>query len=123
MKREKYEKILNSKQIVFALMRLVYSEFVSILSTLSHKILKNFIRKLRKTQKIIPQEVGIRAARAVHLRLPVSFFIVSRVVEHGQCISIKISTQRAVPAVQPFARKMLCISSRLTEADRADRDR
>ena len=33
-----------------------------------------------------PHTVGISAARAVHLTLPVSFFMVRSVVAHGQCI-------------------------------------
>ena len=52
--------------------------------------------------KSIPAAVGSRNASAVHLRLPVSFFIVSRVVEQGQCISVKIINHTAVRTLQPF---------------------
>lgn len=55
--------------------------------------------------------VGIAAARAVHFRLPVSFFMVKSVVEHGQCISEKTIKQSAVTAVHPFCVK----SSRKTD--------
>ena len=60
----------------------------------------------------IPARVGIRAARAVHFRLPVSFFTVSRVVEQGQCIRKKISTLTAVAHVHPFATNRARISAR-----------
>ena len=53
-------------------------------------------------QLVIPNTVGSTKARAVHLRLPVSFFIVIRVVEQGQWKSIKITVQIAVKGVQPF---------------------
>lgn len=43
--------------------------------------------------------------RAVHLRLPVSFFIVISVVEQGQWKSMKTTVQIAVKGVQPLARK------------------
>lgn len=55
--------------------------------------------------------MGIIAARAVHLRLPVSFFIVKSVVEQGQCISENRMKQSAVTDVHPFCVK----SSRKTE--------
>lgn len=53
-------------------------------------------------QKIIPAAVGRAAASAVHLRLPVSFFTVSSVVEHGQCISANMIKHTAVKVFQPF---------------------
>ena len=106
MKREKYEKILISKQMLFVLMSLVYSVIVSILSTISHKILKISIKRLRKKQRKIPQRAGIAAAAAVHFRLAVSFFIVRRVVEQGQCIRININTHTAVAESQPWAAKI-----------------
>lgn len=46
--------------------------------------------------------VGSNTETAVHLRLPVSFFIVSTVVEQGQCVREKIITEIAVFTVQPF---------------------
>jgi len=39
---------------------------------------------LKSAQIITPQTVGIKKARSVWKKLPVSFFIVSRVVEQGQ---------------------------------------
>ena len=52
--------------------------------------------------KIIPQTVGIKKARPAHLKLPVSFFIVIRVVAHGKCSKVKIITLIAVKIVHPF---------------------
>lgn len=49
-----------------------------------------------------PTAVGMAAAAAVHLRLPVSFFIVRSVVEHGQWQSEKSIMLTAVVHVQPF---------------------
>ena len=63
--------------------------------------------------KSTPAAVGSRNASAVHLRLPVSFFIVSRVVEHGQCISVKIIKQTAVRTLQPFDKKRARVSDKL----------
>ena len=54
----------------------------------------------------IPNMVGIIRDRIVHLRLPVSFFIVIRVVEQGQWKRIKITVQMAVIGVHPFAVKI-----------------
>ena len=51
---------------------------------------------------IIPINVGIIKAKAVHFKLPVSFLIVKHVVPHGKCIKENIITQIAVVAVQPF---------------------
>ena len=48
-----------------------------------------------------PSAVGSRADNAVHLKLPVSFFIVRRVVEQGQWHRENSMTHRAVIAVQP----------------------
>ena len=60
--------------------------------------------KTKHIQK--PQKLGRTAARRVHLKLPVSFFIVIRVVAHGQCIREKIMVHTAVEMVQPFAVKI-----------------
>ena len=57
--------------------------------------------------------MGSRNASAVHLRLPVSFFTVSRVVEQGQCISVKIIKHTAVRTLQPFERKSESVSAKL----------
>lgn len=45
---------------------------------------KKLIIKFVKTQRPIPTSVGTSRDTSVHLRLPVSFFIVISVVEHGQ---------------------------------------
>ncbi len=60
--------------------------------------------------------VGSRNARTVHLRLPVSFFMVRRVVEQGQCIREKSMVQIAVTQVQPFATNNVFISARLSSS-------
>ena len=51
---------------------------------------------------------------AAHLKLPVSFFIVINVVEHGQCISENIIVFTAVSQVQPFCKKTSFISETLS---------
>ena len=60
----------------------------------------------------MPTSVGIAAASRVHLKLPVSFFIVSSAVEQGQCISEKIITFTAVFTVHPFKVKSRYVSAR-----------
>lgn len=60
-----------------------------------------------------PITVGRRTETHVHLMLPLSFFIVSTVVEQGQWKSEKITVQSAVFTVQPFAIKMSRITVRL----------
>ena len=112
-------------------MSVVYNEFVSRVSKLSHEILTIFIRNLTITKEFhkkrvktygrtknykenkreaakwmpmqhkMPSKVGRAAARKVHFRLPVSFFMVSRVVEQGQCMREKVMVQMAVTQVQP----------------------
>ena len=54
------------------------------------------------THTITPSAVGNTAPRTVQPRLPVSFFMVKRVVEQGQCSREKSITHPAVTAVQPF---------------------
>lgn len=54
-------------------------------------------------QKPKPITVGIKIATITHLHFPVSFLMVKQVVEQGQCIKIKITTQTAVKRVQPLA--------------------
>ena len=49
----------------------------------------------------IPAAVGMTAA-AVQPILPVSFFIVSSVVLHGECIKVNSTAETAVIAVQPL---------------------
>lgn len=50
----------------------------------------------------IPQIVGSINDSIVHFILPVSFFIVSKVVPHGKCNKVNIITFIAVNIVQPF---------------------
>ena len=50
----------------------------------------------------IPAAVGMTAAAAVQPILPVSFFIVSSVVLHGECIKVNSTAETAVIAVQPL---------------------
>ena len=66
----------------------------------------------------IPITVGMTADSSVHLMLPVSCFIVSRVVEHGQCISENSIVQAAVSHVQPFATKSSRMASRFPISER-----
>lgn len=49
-KREKYEKIYDDQNKFFVLMSIVYNEFVSRVSKLSHEILTIFIRNLTITK-------------------------------------------------------------------------
>lgn len=60
-----------------------------------------------KKQHIIPHTVGNTTETAAHFRLPVSFFMVKHVVEHGQCIRENSTVQIAVVIVQPFATNRL----------------
>ncbi len=52
-KREKYEKIYDDQNKFFVLMYLVYDEFVSRVSKLSHEILTIFIRNLTITKEFL----------------------------------------------------------------------
>ena len=75
------------------------------------------MNSLAKLAKIIhtamPITVGTRNETADHFQLPVSFFIVIIVVEHGQCISENSIMLIAVIQVQPFARSRFLSSIRL----------
>ena len=64
-------------------------------------------------QVIIPKNVGIKNASAVHFRLPDSFLIVIRVVEQGKCDNENIIKQIAVIIVQPLLTKTFFKSKRL----------
>lgn len=78
------------------------------------KLYTNILNIVVKSIHIaMPATVGITAAKAVHLKLPVSFFIVISVVEHGQCISEKIIVQIPVVQLHPLATKMFFISKTL----------
>lgn len=72
---------------------------------------------------VIPQIVGIKIDKSVHLRLPVSFLIVRHVVEHGQCIREKSIVQIAVNVVHPLStnncfRSTKDVKSVITPVDR-----
>ncbi len=58
----------------------------------------------------------MKKLRAVHLALPVSRWMVRRVVEQGQWVSEKRQTEMAVTHVQPFATKRVCIWDRLSSS-------
>ena len=58
--------------------------------------------------------MGKIAAKAVHFKLPVSFFIVIKVVEHGQCISENITIQMAVVMFQPLSVKSVLSCNKLS---------
>lgn len=66
---------------------------------------------LIKKHTAIPTSVGINIAKNVHFQLPVSFFIVRHVVEHGQCINENIIVHNAVTYVQPFSTNMFFSST------------
>ena len=68
-----------------------------------------FIRK----HNMMPTAVGRIKARAVHLRLPVSFFIVRHVVPQGKWKRQSIATLRAVSGVQPHEVSTLASSDKL----------
>lgn len=53
--------------------------------------------------KTAPHNAGTANAAKVHFLLPVSFLTVSSVVEHGQCIRVKIIVFTAVSHVQPLS--------------------
>lgn len=59
--------------------------------------------RFKNMHSAAPIAVGITKASAAHLRLPVSFFIVIRVVEQGQWKREKLITHRAVTQLQPFS--------------------
>ena len=58
---------------------------------------------------VMPITVGVSMETRVHLRLPVSFFMVMQVVAQGQCIRENSSMETAVVQLQPF-----CTSSALS---------
>ena len=55
-----------------------------------------------QAQIIKPAAVGRSAESTVHFKLPVSFFMLKRVVEQGQWKSAKIKKHNAVSIPQPF---------------------
>lgn len=62
-------------------------------------------RKAVRLHRVIPQAVGMKKARAIHFRLPVSFRMVRRVVEQGQWNREKRIRFNAVRQVHPLAAK------------------
>lgn len=64
--------------------------------------MKSFAMLANKMQTEIPIAVGIITASAVHFQLFVSFFMVSNVVEQGQCIRENNMVLTAVIQVQPW---------------------
>ena len=66
-----------------------------------------------RMQAHMPIAVGRAAASPVHFQLPVSFLMVSGVVEQGQCMSENSMTLMAVTQVQPLATNSCFISARL----------
>lgn len=75
--------------------------------------MKSFAACVNKKQHIIPARVGIINASSVQRMLPVSFFMVSKVVEQGQCINENSIVFTAVTQVQPFSTKSCFNSCRL----------
>ena len=75
-----------------------------------------------KRQQDIPKRVGKINAKSVHFMLLVSFFIVNKVVEQGQCIREKRIVFIAVKKVQPFAKKRFFISSSVSASVIVPRD-
>ena len=71
--------------------------------------MKSLTAKLNIKHSVIPMIVGVSMETRVHLRLPVSFFIVKQVVAQGQCIRENSSMETAVVQLQPF-----CTSSVLS---------
>ena len=53
-------------------------------------------------QRVKPKTVGIIADKRVYLMLPVSFFIVNRVVKQGEWKRVNTKTHMAVDTPQPF---------------------
>lgn len=80
-------------------------------------ILATFHKSVVIMQTAIPHKVGIAKEANVHFQLPVSFFIVRRVVLQGKCKSVNSITLTAVSIVQPFCSRIfeiLAISSKFT---------
>lgn len=63
---------------------------------------KSFAILANKMQTVTPIAVGMITASAVHFQLFVSFFMVSNVVEQGQCMRENNMVLTAVIQVQPW---------------------
>lgn len=85
-------------------------------------MLNAFSAKLAEKHKIIPRSVGIKAAAIVHLRLPLSFFIVINVVAQGQWKSENSKMHKAVVVFQPLDMKSSRSSPRLVKSTREPQD-
>ena len=78
-----------------------------------HAPYTNSLATLAKAiQQTMPQIVGIRRDTPVHFQLPVSFLMVIRVVEQGQCISENSIMLIAVIQVQPWSTKRARMASK-----------
>lgn len=60
-------------------------------------------------QIIMPHKVGKAKLKKVHFQLPVSFFIVNKVVAQGKCKMVNNITFIAVNMFQPCSMRMLPI--------------
>src|SRR5690554_6614913 len=83
----------------------------------------NFTIIVRTMHRQMPRAVGSRAASRVHLQLPVSLLMVSRVVPQGQWKRAKMMKLRAVSQVQPLAVKTARMAARSSTARRESADR
>src|SRR5690554_6432934 len=86
-------------------------------------ICHNFTIIVRTMHRQLPRAVGSRAASRVHLQLPVSLLMVSRVVPQGQWKRAKMMKLRAVSQVQPLAVKTARMAARSSTARRESADR
>lgn len=68
---------------------------------------------LNNKHSVMPMRVGVIRETRVHLRLPVSFFMVRQVVAQGQCIRENSSMDTAVVQLQPFCSSSALSSDRL----------
>lgn len=66
--------------------------------------------KVVHIQITIPKTVGKIKDIIVHFQLPVSFFIVNKVVLQGKCSKVKIITLIAVKIVHPFCIRIFPIA-------------
>jgi len=67
-----------------------------------------------------PKAVGSKNDASVHFKLPVSFFTVIRVVEHGQCIKKNTTVHIQVVMLQPFAQSISFTAIRFKSGLRTD---
>ena len=65
--------------------------------------IKTCERAFISIHRMMPVTVGSKQPRKAHFMLPVSFFMLIKVVEQGQCKREKIVVQMAVTQVHPFS--------------------